>query len=124
MQFVLRWVITSLAVSVAVWVVPGVTVIGGTTWAAVLTVGLFLTLINMSVKPLFQVLALPFTVLTLGVFALVVNAVMLELASWLARSIFQQGIVMEGFFSALLAAIIVSLATMLLNAITGNMANE
>lgn len=124
MQFVLRWVLTSLAVSVAVWLVPGVMVLGSTTWVAVLTVGLFLTLINMSVKPLLQVMALPLTVLTLGVFALMVNAVMLELASWLARTLFQQGIVMTDFFSTFLAAVIVSLTSVLLNAITGNVANE
>lgn len=121
MQFLLRWVITSLAVSVAAWLVPGVVVLG-TAWVAALTVGLILTLINMSVKPLFQLLAAPITLLTLGVFYLVVNAVMLELASWLARSIFQQGIVMTDFFSALLAAIIVSLTTLVLNAITGDAA--
>lgn len=121
MQFMLRWVITSLAVSIAAWLVPGVTMVG-TSWVAALTVGIFLTLINMSVKPLFQLLAAPITLLTLGVFYLVVNAVMLELASWLARSIFQQGIVMTDFFSTFLAAVIVSLATMVLNAITGDAA--
>lgn len=125
MQFILRWVITSLAISFAVWIVPGVTTtMGTTTWIGVLTVGLFLTLINMSVKPIFQVLALPLTVLTMGIFYLVVNAIMLELATWLAYAIFQQGLVINGFFAAFLAAIIVSVATMFLNAITGNAAND
>lgn len=123
MQFLLRWVITSLAVSVAVWLVPGIVALGET-WVAVLVVGLVLTLINMSIKPLFQLLALPFTCLTFGIFALIVNGVMLELSSWLATTLFNTGIYIEDFFAAFLGAIIVSLTSVVLNALTGNMANE
>ena len=113
MQFILRWVITSLAVSVL-----------GQTWVAVMLVGLVLTIINMSIKPLFQTLSLPFTCLTFGVFALVVNAVMFELSSWLATSLFHTGIYIEDFLAAFLGALIVSITSVILNALTGNIANE
>lgn len=123
MQFLLRWVITALAVSVAAWIVPGIVALGET-WVAVLLVGLVLTLINMSIKPLFQLLALPFTCLTFGIFALVVNAALLELSSWLATSLFHTGIYITDFFSAFAGAVIVSLTSVALNALTGNAANE
>lgn len=122
-QFILRWVITSLAVSVAVWIVPGIVALGQT-WVAVMLVGLVLTIINMSIKPLFQTLSLPFTCLTFGVFALVVNAVMFELSSWLATSLFHTGIYIEDFLAAFLGALIVSITSVILNALTGNIANE
>lgn len=125
MQFILRWVLTSLALSCAVWLVPGITVMGSSeAWVTMLAVGLVLTLINMSIKPILQTLALPFTVLTLGIFYLVVNATMLELSSWLATSLFHTGLYMESFFSAFIGAIIVSIASGILNVITGGIAND
>ena len=72
----------------AAWIVPGINVFGTETWAAIALFGLVLALVNMSVKPVLQIISLPATVLTLGIFYLVVNTLMLYLAQWVADGIF------------------------------------
>lgn len=118
MAFVGRWFLTTIATIVAINIVPGIFPVGGP-WLGPIACALVLSLINASIKPVLQVIGLPITFLTLGIFALVINACMLELASWLARNILGFGIYIEGFGSAIVGAIIISLVTMLLSAITG-----
>ena len=73
MRFLLRWVITALAVAAAVWLVPGIDIIGGdSAWIGIALFGLILSLINISIKPILQILSLPVTILTLGIFYLIV----------------------------------------------------
>lgn len=120
MNFILRWLGCAIAVAAAVWIVPGITIIGGQdAWAAVIFVALFLALINASLKPLLQVLSLPISVLTLGIFALIINALMLELASWFATTLFGVGLSISGFGWAFLAAIIISIVTAIVDSLTG-----
>ena len=88
MQFIIRWLVTAVAVGAAVWLVPGIAVLGTTeSWIAVAITGLALSLIDMSIKPLLQLLSLPITCLTFGIFYLVVNTAMLYLAAWLSNGI-------------------------------------
>ncbi len=123
MKFILTWVLTALAVSVALYVVPGIGFVG-TQWVAVFATGLVLSLINASVKPLLQVLSLPITVLTLGVFALVVNAALLGVTSWLSVNLFGTGIVIDGFGAALLGSVVISIASAIINLLTGGIARD
>lgn len=123
MKFILTWVLTALAVSVALYVVPGIGFVG-TQWVAVFATGLLLSLINASVKPLLQVLSLPITVLTLGVFALVVNAALLGVTSWLSVNLFGTGIVIDGFGAALLGSVVISIASAIINLLTGGIARD
>lgn len=116
MGFVGTWFVTAIAVGAAIWLVPGIEVVGGTYAAAIFT-ALFLALVNAGIKPIVQVLSLPATILTLGLFSFVVNAFMLELASFLARNITHAGILIDGFGAALLGAIVISIVTMLLDGI-------
>ena len=123
MRFILQWVLTGVAVSVAVLLVPGISVVG-TQWAAVFLTALVLSLIDMSIKPILQVLSLPVTILTLGIFALILNALLLELASWLTVNLFGSGIVIHGFGWALLGSVVISIALALINLITGGLAKD
>ena len=111
MKFIPRWLVTSLAVGLAIWIVPGMSIVGGTAIRSVAALGLILALVDSCVKPLLQLLSLPLTILTFGIFHLVVNALMLELAAWFTNGIFNAGIYISGFFSAFLAAIVVSIAS-------------
>lgn len=121
MNFLIRWLVTAIAVGVAVWLVPGIVIIGGDgAWVAIAIFALFLSLIDISIKPLLQVLSLPVTVLTLGIFYIVVNTFMLYLAAWLANGIFQVGFLIEGFGWAFLAAIVISIVSALLNGLLGS----
>ena len=121
MNFIVRWLVTAIAVGVAVWLVPGIGIVGGTeAWAAIAIFGLILSLINISVKPVMQVLSLPITVITLGNFYLVVNTLMLYVAAWLANGIFQVGIDIATFGSAFVASIVISIVSGIMNALVGN----
>ena len=119
MKFILRWIVTALAVGAAAWIVPGINVFGAETWAAIALFGFVLALVNMSVKPVLQIISLPVTVLTLGIFYLVVNTLMLYLAQWVADGIFHVNFYIADFGSAFLASIVISIVTAILNAITG-----
>ncbi len=121
MGFILRWMITAVAVAAAVWIVPGVEAHATTeAWVAVTVFALLLALLNLSVKPVLQILSLPITVLTLGLFSLAVNALILCVASWLAEHLFGTGIVIESFGSALVASIVISIVSAILGFITGS----
>ena len=120
MNFIIRWLVTAIAVGVAVWLVPGIEIIGGSeAWAGIAIFGLVLALMNISVKPLLQLLSLPVTVITLGLFYLVVNTFMLYVAAWLANGIFHIGIDIATFGSAFVASIVISIVSGLMNAIVG-----
>lgn len=121
MRFIIRWLVTAIAVGAAVWLVPGIDTVGGNeAWVSIAIFGLVLSLINISVKPVMQVLSLPISVLTLGVFYLIVNTLMLYMAAWLANGIFQSGIEIATFGSAFVASIVISIVSAIVNAILGN----
>lgn len=120
MNFIIRWLVTALAVGVAIWIVPGIELLGGSSaWVGIAIFGLILSLINISVKPLMQLLSLPITVITLGIFYLVVNTLMLYVAAWLANGIFQVGFVIDSFGSAFVASIVISIVSAIVNALVG-----
>ncbi|WP_165063024.1 MULTISPECIES: phage holin family protein [unclassified Adlercreutzia] len=125
MNFIMRWLITAIAVGVAVWVVPGITILSNdSSWIAIAIFALFLSLINMSIKPILQILSLPVTVLTLGLFYIIVNTFLLYIAAWLANGIFQVGFYISDFGWAFLASIIISIVSALLNGLIGNDSNS
>lgn len=100
---ILRTAIIALGIWLATYIVPGVTAssTGALIWAAIA-----LGLINAFVRPVLVLLTLPFTILTLGIFLLVLNAGMLNLAGW-----FVDGFGVVGFWSAVFGAIIVSVVS-------------
>ena len=104
---IFRWVINALALLVVANVVPGFEI--ATVYNALIA-ALILGLVNALVRPLFFVLTLPVTILTLGLFTFVINALML----WLASTIVE-GFVISGFVPALLAALILWVISLLTN---------
>lgn len=122
MNFIIRWIVTALAVGAAVWLVPGIEVVDGTAWAGIAIFALVLALINMSIKPILQLLSLPVSVLTLGIFYLVVNTLLLYLAAWLANGLFDVGFSIASFGSAFVASIVISIVSAIVNSIMGGSA--
>lgn len=120
MSFIIRWIVTAVAVGAAVWIVPGITTTGGDATIAIAVGALVLSLINISIKPILQALSLPITVLTLGVFYLIVNAFLLELAAWASTGLFGSGIAVDGFGAAFLGSIVISIVSALVNGLFGN----
>lgn len=98
--FIVRMFVTSGGLALAAWVIPGITVTGpGTLLLAALLMGI----VNGFVRPVIIVLTLPLTIVTFGVFLLVVNAGMFGLVAW-----FLGGFEVDGFLAALLGWIVVS----------------
>jgi putative membrane protein len=113
MQLLIRWLIIGFSLFAAAWIVPGIRV-AGDAWAAYAATAAVLGVINVFLKPLLKVLTCPLILLTLGVFLLVINALMLLLAASLARGIFHVGFYVDGFWSAFWGGLIVSLVSVLL----------
>ena len=100
---VLRTLITGLGIWLATYIVPGVSAMSteALIWAAIA-----LGLINAFVRPVLVLLTLPLTILTLGLFLLLLNAGMLNLAGW-----FVDGFEVTGFWSAVFGAIVISVVS-------------
>lgn len=108
----MKWLVTCAALVVAAKVVPGIRV-DGNAWVAFFGMAAVLGLVNLTLKPALKFLTCPFIVLTLGLLLIVINALTLWFASKLAQA-FGIGYRVDGFFSALAGALIVSIVSMLL----------
>lgn len=108
MRFFVRLIITALAVFISARILPGVRVEGGLT---AILVALVLSLLNAFVKPLLVILTIPITVVTLGLFLLVINALMILATAKLVGAGFQ----VDGFWYALLFSIVLTIVVSLLN---------
>ncbi len=114
---VIRVVLNAVAVWVATLVVGGVEVTTDSTGKKILTlivVGAILGLINATIKPVVQLLSLPFTILTLGLFALVVNGLLFWLVAAISDAIGAPFHV-DGFWAGFWGAVVVSIVSWLLS---------
>ena len=109
MRFLLRLLLNGVAVFLAAQLIPG---IGIASPGAALVAGIVLGLVNAVIRPVLILLTLPATVLTLGLFIFVVNAVCLALAAW-----FVPGFTISGFWAALFGALVISVVSWLLSVI-------
>ncbi len=116
MKLLIRWVITSLALFAAAWLVPGIRV-EGNAWVVYAVMAVILGLVNAVVRPILKFLTCPLIILTLGLFVLVINGITLWLASAIAVKWFHVGFYVDGFWSALLGALIVSVVSVVLSAL-------
>jgi len=107
----LHWLVLTVALGVTSFLLPGIAVASP---AALLVAALVLGFLNAILKPLLVLLTLPLTVMTLGIFYLVLNAILLALASVLVP-----GFTVAGFGSAFVGAIGVSLLSTFLGTLTG-----
>lgn len=115
MAFLLTWLGTAAALWIAVWMIDGFDFTGA--WWQFLIVAAILGLANAIVKPILRLLSLPIVVLTLGLFLIVVNALVLQLVVWLSDAM-DLGLTSDGFFwDTFLASIVVSLAGWLIGVI-------
>ena len=118
MKFVIWLVVNAAALGVAVWLFEGITLTAGTKGDRILTllvVGAIFGLITSVVRPIVNLLSLPLIILTLGLFLLVTNALMLLLTSKLADS-FGLEFHVDGFWSAVFGGIVISLVSMIVEA--------
>jgi len=110
----IKWIINTIAIILAIKFVPGIVYSGG--WWGILAVGLLFGLVNTFIRPFVKLFALPLLILSLGLFSLVINAMMLMLTSWLSGE-FQLGFHVAGFKPAFWGALVISLVSMVLSCI-------
>jgi putative membrane protein len=118
MRTILRLLANAAALAVATWLLTGITLNTPTTSrkiVALLVVALIFGVLNALVKPVFKLVTAPIVLLTLGLFLIVINACIMLLTSWVADKI-DLGWHVDGFWTAVFGAIIVSIVSFLLSA--------
>lgn len=110
--FLMRLVISAVSLAAAVDIVSGLRFEGK--WWMMLLIAIIFGFVNSVIKPVLKLLTLPFLVLTLGLFSLVINAFMLELTAWLSRA-FDIGFYVAGFWAAVKGALVISIMSLFLN---------
>lgn len=126
-NLLLRWAIIAAALALAAQIFDGIRFDGPTSGQDELTekllpllgVALILGVVNTFVKPLVQLLSLPAILLTLGLFLLVINALMLLLTGWVAEQL-EIGFEVAGFWPAVGGAIVITITTWILEAVLGD----
>ncbi|MFK8908269.1 phage holin family protein [Streptomyces sp. YS-3] len=116
-NFVVKTLANAAALAVAIWLLHDITLTGDSTGKKALTlilVALVFGVVNFVVKPVVKLLSFPLFILTLGLFTFVVNALMLLLTSWLAGKL-DLTFHVEGFWTALLGGLIISIVSWALN---------
>jgi putative membrane protein len=117
---VVKIVVNAIAIWVATLVVPGVTVTASSLTNKLITLavlGALFGVVNAFIKPVVKLFSLPFYILTLGLFAFVVNALMLKIVDWLSGSLgieFSSG---QFFWNTIGAAVVVTFVSMILNVV-------
>lgn len=129
MRLLLRILINALALWVAAWALPGIVVgeagtpaTGNATLDVVLAylfIGLVFGVVNAFVRPVVRLLALPLTILTLGLFTVIINAAMLMLTAWLTSFTPVHFEIDSFFWTAILASIIISLVSLVAGSLAG-----
>jgi putative membrane protein len=123
----LTWLVTTaIAVAVAAWLIDGIRFAGPRQWpdeftekiVPLLLVALILGVVTAFVKPILTILSIPFIILTLGLFLLVINAAMLRLTSWLADEL-DIGFTVTGWWPAIGGAIVITLTTWVVDGVIG-----
>jgi len=118
MSFVLRVIINGIAIWFATLILPGLLIVGtDTPWQTVgviLLIGLVFGIVNAIVKPIVKLISLPLYILTLGLFTLVVNALMLMLTAWITEQS-SWGLRIDNFGTAVLGALVISIVSFVLS---------
>ncbi len=116
MKLLIRWAIVAFSLFVAAWLVPGIQV-EGNAWLIFTVMAVILGLLNAIVRPILALLTCSLVILTLGLFVLVINAVTLWLASYIAVNWFHVGFYVDGFWAAFLGSLVVSIVSVILSAV-------
>ena len=111
MKIIIKLLISTVAVMLSAYLLPG---IGVENFFSALGFAVVLAIINYLIKPLFVFITLPITIITFGLFLLVINGLMVMFAG-----LFVPGFTVSGFFSAIVFSIILSIITFILESMTG-----
>ncbi len=114
MRLLISWFINAVALAAAAYLVPGITIVGEPAWMTVAVMALIFGLVNALLRPLLKLLTCPLIILTLGLFTLVINGLLLWLSSWIGVQ-FDVGFVVDGFWPAFWGALVISIVSFILS---------
>ncbi len=100
MNFVIKWILLALLIMGIAWVIPGIMITG---FISALIVVVIMSVVNLLIRPIIEFISLPLNVLTLGIFGLIINALLFLLVAK-----FSPGFQIDGFWSGFWGAIILS----------------
>lgn len=109
MLLVIRWILFALALLFIAWIIPGINIEG---FRAALLSAFVIGLVNVFIRPLFVIITIPITILTLGLFIFIINALLFLLVAKVVP-----GFEVDGFFSALLGSILLSIISLFINSV-------
>ena len=101
MVLLLKWLALALSIMFVGWIVPGITI---SSFATALVASVAIALVNLVIKPILVFLTLPINILTLGIFILIINALLFMVVAYLIP-----GVEVDGFWSAFLGALLLSI---------------
>lgn len=113
MKLILRILINAIAIWLTSYLIPGFNLSGD--WVNLLIVAVIFGLVNALIRPIVKLLTLPINVMTLGLFTLVINTLMLMLTAWLSGSLTLEGGLVTSFFTACIAALVISVISTVLS---------
>lgn len=116
MRFLIRLLINAVALAAAERLIDGITYTGE--WIWLLAVALIFGFVNATISPLLKMLTCPLILLTLGLFTLVINGLMLQLTAYLA-GFFDLSFKVDGFWAAFLGALVISVVSFVLSLLLG-----
>jgi putative membrane protein len=115
-RYILQWLITSLAIFAAFSLVPGITFSGNGYEIGI--IAMIYSVINLLIRPILTLITCPMIILTLGMFTVIINGVLLLITADMAKY-FGIDFQIETFFTALMGAVVISLTTFVLNLLSG-----
>lgn len=111
---ILRVVVNALAIAFTAWILPGITVVNNDV-GTYIVIGIVFGLLNGILKPILQFLTCPLVILTLGLFALVINGLML----WLTAELLPERLTVDNFWWAILGGLVMAIVGGILEGIFG-----
>lgn len=114
-QLLVRWLITSIAVGVAAFVVPGISHEGGSALIAIAVTAAILGFLNAILRPILKFLSCGLIVATLGLFVFVINAYVFWLSAQISENWFHTGFYIDGFWPAFWGSIVISVVSFFLS---------
>jgi putative membrane protein len=115
-RLVISWFINAVALALAAWLIPGISVTGEEAWLAVAVMAIIFGLVNALIRPLVKLVTCLINVITLGLFTLIINALMLWFSSWIAGQL-DIGFHVDGFIPAFLGALLIGVVRFVLSLI-------
>ena len=117
-KILISWLINAVALAAAAYLVRGIDIVGEPPWITLAIMAVIFGLVNALIRPLLKILSCPLIIITLGLFTLIINGLMLWLSSWIGGQ-FGVGFRVAGFWPAFWGALVIAVVSFVLSLIFG-----